>query len=93
MPVKETMSDWRMYALSFVRLIICPIVVWFLFRFFVQDETMLGVMTIMASAPVAMIVNVLAIRYDKDERYVSRGIFISTILSAASMPLIIWLLL
>ena len=93
MNVKQTLGDWRVYILSFVRLIICPVAVWLLLRPFVDDAMLLGVTMILASCPVAMVATALAIQAGRDEAYTSQCIFITTVFSAVTMPLLIWLLL
>lgn len=89
----SALSNWRAYLISAVRLLICPLACWLVLRIFVSDPVILGVYTIMSSAPVAMIATVFAVQYKKNEIFSSECIFISTVLSAATMPLMIWLLL
>ena len=91
--VREALSDWRVYAVSFVRLIAAPAVTWLALRPFIHDEMLLGVTVILAACPTAMLATALAIRGGKDEAYASQCVFVSTVLSAATMPLMIWLLL
>ncbi len=91
--IKEALSDWRVYAVSFVRLIVTPVIAWLVLRLFVNDEMLLGVSVILAACPTAMIATALAIRGGRDEAYASQCVFASTVLSAATMPLLIWLLL
>jgi predicted permease len=90
---KEIFTDWRVYIISFARLIICPVLVWLIMRLIVSDPMTLGVLVILASAPVAMIASVFTIQYDKNEALSSKSVFISTLLSALTMPFVIWLLL
>lgn len=91
--VKQALSDWRVYVVSFVRLIVSPLVTWLVLRLFIHDEMLLGVSVILAACPTAMIATALAIRGSRDEAYASQIIFVSTVLSAVTMPLMIWLLL
>lgn len=91
--VKQALSDWRVYVVSFVRLIVSPLVTWLVLRLFIHDEMLLGVSVILAACPTAMIATALAIRGNRDEAYASQIIFVSTVLSAVTMPLMIWLLL
>ncbi|NLC73589.1 MAG: AEC family transporter [Ruminococcaceae bacterium] len=91
--LKNALADWRVYILSFVRLIVCPLVIWFVMRYFITDPILLGVLVILASAPGAMLLTIFAVQYDRDEGFASKCVFISTIFSAATMPLMIWLLL
>ena len=37
-PLKKAFGNWRVYVASFVRLIVCPVVVWAVLRLFVHDE-------------------------------------------------------
>ncbi len=93
MSVKEALSDWRVYAVCLLRLIISPLVVWLLLKPFVHDEMLLGVTVILTACPAAMIATIFAIRGGKDEAYASQCVFASTVLSAVTIPLMIWLLL
>ena len=60
---------------------------------FVKDEMLLGVIVVLSSAPTAMIATIFAIEAGRDEGYASECVFIGTVLSAVTMPLMIWLLL
>ncbi len=91
--VRAALSDWRVYLVSAVRLIICPLICWLALRLFIHDELLLGVCVILASCPTAMIATMLAIAHDKNEAFASECVFVSTVFSAATMPLMIWLLL
>lgn len=90
---RTAMSDWRVYILSIIRLVVCPVLTWLVLSLFVRDPMTLGVFTILSSAPGPMLATVFAIQYGKNETFASQGVFISTILSALTMPLMIWLLL
>lgn len=92
-PIKEALKDWRIYAVSFVRLIVCPILTYFLLSLFVTNEVIVGIITIEVATPAAMVLTVLCIQHDQDDSMASKGIFISTILSMVTIPFIIWLLL
>lgn len=91
--VKEALTDWRVYAVSFVRLILSPLVVWLVLKLFVHDDMLLGISMILGACPTAMIATALAIRGERDEAYASQCIFVSTVLSAVTMPLMMYLLL
>lgn len=91
--IRRALSDWRVYILSFLRLLVVPFVVWLLLKGLVQSKMLLDELVILASAPTAMIATILAIRYEKNEAFASECVFISTLFSAVTMPLVIWLLL
>lgn len=91
--IKEALLDWRNYIVSLVRLVICPIVTYSILSRFIDSEMIVGIITIMAATPSAMVLTVLCIQYERDDSMASRGIFISTVLSALTIPFVIWLLL
>ena len=91
--IKQALSDWRVYVVSLVRLIVAPLVTWLILGLFIHDEMLLGVVVILSACPTAMIATALAISARRDEAYASQCVFASTVLSAGTMPLMIWLLL
>lgn len=92
-PLKKALTNWRVYVLSLVRLVLCPVAVYFLMAPFVTNEMILGIVTVLTATPTAMVLTILCIQYDRDDSFASSGIFVSTILSALTIPFIIWLLL
>ncbi len=92
-PIKDALMDWRNYIVSLVRLVICPIVTYLILSRLIDNAMIVGIITIMAATPSAMVLTVLCIQYDRDDSLASRGIFISTVLSAITIPFVIWLLL
>ncbi len=93
MDLKSSFNDWRVYAASLVRLVLCPIAVYFTLRLLTDNEVLLGTVTILSATPSAVALTALCIQFGVDEKLASKGIFISTVLSAATLPFIIWLLL
>lgn len=93
LPIREALSDWRIYIVSLVRLIICPILTYYLLSLFVANEMIVGIITIEVATPAAMVLTVLCIQHDRDDSMASKGIFISTVMSMVTIPFIIWLLL
>lgn len=91
--IKQALSDWRVYVVSLVRLIVAPLVTWVILGLFIHDEMLLGISVILSACPTAMIATALAISAGRDEAYASQCVFASTVLSAGTMPLMIWLLL
>lgn len=91
-PLKHAFGDWRVYIASFVRLLVCPVVVWAVLRLFVSDPMMLGIPVLLSACPSAMIITALCLQHGKDEALSSKVIFMSTVLSAATIPFLIWLL-
>lgn len=92
-PVKSAFTDISVYAAVVARLVICPIVTYFILKLFLDNEVLIGTVTILASTPVAVLMTPLCVQYGKSDALASKSIFISTVFSVFTMPLIIWLLL
>ncbi len=90
--VRSALTDWRVYAVSAVRLLVCPLLTWVVLRPFVSGM-MLSLPVIMAACPSAILVTALCLQYGQSDAFASKCIFLSTILSAVTIPLLIWLLL
>ncbi len=88
----EVFGDWRAYAFSVVPLIVAPLAVWAVLRLFVKDALLLGTLTILAAMPVASLSTMLSIQYGGNVRMASRTVFVTTILSVATIPFVCWLL-
>lgn len=85
-------ADWRMYVLSFIKLILSPVLMFLICRNFVQDEMFLGVLVVSSAMPVAALASMLSIEYNGNTAAASRGVFITTLLSLASIPFVLKLL-
>lgn len=92
-PIKSTFNDFGVYLAVFARLIICPVVTNLILRLFVDNEMLIGTITILASTPVAVLMTPLCVQYGKSDELPSKSIFISTVVSIATMPMIMWVLL
>ena len=92
-PIRDVFAEWRLYPMAFVKLIVAPLVTWLVLRLFISDELMLGVAVVLAAMPTAAVVAMIAIEHKKNERIASIGIFLTTLLSAVTIPLIVYFLL
>lgn len=90
--MSELFVDWRMYVLSLVKLIISPVLMFFICRLFVTNEVFLGILVVSAAMPVAALSSMLSTEYGTDVRIASRGVFITTLISLVTIPLILYIL-
>ncbi|MCD8117579.1 MAG: AEC family transporter [Oscillospiraceae bacterium] len=88
----EVFGDWRSYAFAPVRLLVAPVLVWAALRLFITDTVLLGTMTVLAAMPVASFATMLSIQYGGNERIASRTVFVTTVLSVVTIPIVCWLL-
>ena len=91
--IKETLGDVNTYIMSFVRLIVCPVATWLALKWFIDDPVVLGTIVVLSATPAAVLAATLGIQCGRDGIAASRGIFVSTVLSVVTMPVIIGLLL
>lgn len=87
--LKEALLQPRLYGISLVRLVICPLAVWLVLRMFITNPVILGTIVLLAACPSAIICAILGIQYGRDGVESSEAIFISTMLSMITIPLLI----
>lgn len=93
MSLKMIFGNVQSYAVCVVKLIVTPLVLFAVFRLFVKDPLMLGLLTVMASMPSASISPILCAEYGGDSSFANRAVFLTTILSLATIPAVVWILL
>lgn len=81
----------KVYYVSALRLIVIPVLTIALFLLFPYDETVMGVTVAAAACPAATICTMFAISYNKDSLYAGEIFAVSTVLSACTLPLIMWI--
>ena len=92
-PVKGILRNWRLPALTVVKLVIAPVIERLLLGLFVRNAEMLGIVTLTVAMPSGSISSLLAAQYEKDEDLAAEAIFLTTICSVATIPLMVMLLL
>ena len=92
-PVKGILRNWRLPALTVVKLVIAPVIARPLLGLFVRNAEMLGIVTLTVAMPSGSISSLLAAQYEKDEDLAAEAIFLTTICSVVTIPLMVMLLL
>lgn len=77
---------------SFVRLLLIPIALFAVMRLFGVNKTVMGTMVILSGMPAGSTTAVLASKYDCDAAFASCMVFVSTVLSIATLPILCLLL-
>ena len=89
MKARELFNDWRIYVFTVFRLIVMPLAVLAAMNLLHEQQYLIrGTAVVLAATPVATNATMLAIQYDGDVDLVSKGIFFSTVLSVASIPIV-----
>ncbi len=93
LPVSGMFGDLKIYFISFLRLVAIPFAVYLVLLPFVEDKLFIGIAVLLASMPVAANSVLLAEEYEVDSTLASKGVFISTLLSLITVPVMAMLLI
>lgn len=85
-------KNYKLYAVSAVRLVIIPIVLVLIFPLLKLPDIVAGVVVLVNSMPAAANVAIFAKKYNSDYELASQGVFITTLLNLFTVPLIIYLI-
>lgn len=89
LPFREMFSNVKVYLFAICRLLILPLLTYFIFGLFVKDNSLLlGVAVVIAGMPVATNGTMLCLEYGADEKLMAQGTFITTLLSVITIPLL-----
>lgn len=90
---REIFSDWRLYAVCAGKLVIAPVLLHLALRLIVADPLFLNVLTICGVMPVATVSQILAAEYGGNPALASKVVFLSTLCSLLTIPILLSLLL
>ena len=89
MHFKDIFSDLSIYYASVVRLLIVPMIIYVVLRFFKVDEMLLNICVILQAMPAAVSSAIIAEKYGGDGLLASQCVFITTIISGITIPIVI----
>jgi malate permease and related proteins len=92
MSLKGAFGNPRVYLTTLYRLILFPLLAWVILSALGLKGNSLAVPVIIAAMPVAANATILADAYEGDAQTASSLVFISTIVSMATIPLMAWVL-
>ena len=88
---KEMVTNMRMNIYVLLRQIALPLVFWLLIRQTVSHAVLAPSLLLMSCMPVANTTALFATEYHGDEKIASQGIFLTTLFSLVSFPLVAWI--
>jgi malate permease and related proteins len=92
LPVSRLAGDWRIVTITALRLLVLPVLAFILLAPILDDRLLLFSTVLLIAMPVAANTVLLSEEYDVDATLASQGVFLSTLVSCATIPLI-WLFL
>lgn len=91
-PFREVFGNVRLYAVSVLKLMVLPAAVYFLFRDLSGNRMILGVLVTISAMPIASNFTMLSAQYDQDQKLASEAVFLTTLLSVLTIPVLSGLL-
>lgn len=88
--IKSIISKMTLYYTG-IRLLAIPLITLLVCRLFNLDSLVTGVSVILAGMPAGSTTAILAEKYDGDAAYASKIVFLSTLLSLVTIPILFWL--
>lgn len=88
LPLREIIGSGKVYATSFLRLVIVPLSVYFLFRLCGVNTLINNINTVVIAMPVASFGTMFCMKYDRNPSLMTEATFITTLFSIVTIPLI-----
>lgn len=90
LPVSQMFNNWRIYIIAIIRVFVLPLIVFAVFRYIlpIDNDIIIGVSVIIAGMPVAANAALVVQEYGSEPEVASQCIFISTLISVVSIPLL-----
>lgn len=86
--IKEVFSSKSIYFVSIIRLALVPIITAIILKLCGITGVVYGVCLLVAAMPAASMTTVFAEKYDSDSSFASKNVFITTVLSLFTIPII-----
>ena len=91
--ISECVRNKKLYIVSFIRLILMPILIYFIIKGIVDDKLLFTIPIVISSMPVASNTAILSSEYNANEKIASQLVFVSTLFSIITIPIIAGILL
>lgn len=92
MPLREVFNKWRVYVLAAFKMIVLPVLTWLLLRGVMRDGRLFASLIVMLAMPSATNATIMSYQFGGDEKLASAGVFVTTLLSVATIPLVMYTL-
>lgn len=90
-PFKEMLKTVSAYVIVLFKMILLPLVIIYLTKYLAIDNFTRLIIVLQTGMPTAVISSVLSYKYDGDSYYATRTIFVTTLFSLITIPLLVFL--
>lgn len=87
--IKEAFKDWIVYYESLIRLIVIPLVTFIIAKIIKDDSILMKTIIILQAMPAGTMASIMAEDLGKDSTFAAIVIFVTTLLSIGTFPLIL----
>ncbi len=87
-PIRDVLSGRFVYTMAAIRLLLMPLIILTVFRLLGLDSFVTNVAVMLSAMPVGVNGVMFCLQYGRDERLMAQGIFLTTLLSVVTIPLI-----
>lgn len=91
-PLSNVFNEGKVYMFCFIKQVIIPVILYPTIKFFIKDTLLFEVILILMMMPIAANAIMFSIEHGADEKLAAKSVFISTVMSMATIPLIIYVL-
>ena len=91
--VKSVFTEIRLYPYVIIKQILLPLLAWVILQNVIVNSYLLGIVIVIIAMPVATSSVLFANRYENNVALATKGVFITTLASVMTIPLISYLLL
>ena len=86
--IKEMLGEWRVYVVSFIRLLLIPIMAFFILKNLIPEREMLLPLVLLLGMPTASVATMISMECNGNTALVSKGVCATAIFSMGTLPLI-----
>lgn len=90
--IAKLVSNKRIYLVSAIRLFLIPLATAFILKLMNFNDMVISICTLMAAMPSGATNAIFAKQFDSEPLFASIGVFITTLLSILTLPLIVYIL-
>ncbi|WP_250930789.1 AEC family transporter [Clostridium felsineum] len=84
----DIFKDWSLYYISALRLVLIPMIIYFALKPFLINKIVIGVIIICEAMPGGTLCPILAKNYNRNFKYASKIVLVTTIVSMITIPII-----
>ncbi|WP_461206578.1 AEC family transporter [Clostridium sp. DL1XJH146] len=87
--IKEIINDFSLYYVSLIRLIIVPIITYFILNLLHADVLIRDIIVVLEAMPAGSLGAIFAESTNKEPRYASKVVFVTTLFSVVTIPIVL----